>query len=241
MGAEGSRCTGHERLQMGLDGRVAPGDLLLIDVEELEVLLQHKHVLRSVVAGECGHNLRHGRATAIVAMRGESVRVALPAHDVAQNPQTGDPGDVTDDEGQLEIHLHECLLHPLHVRAGALDEGFAMSQVRTQGHDRVRGAETAPEQTHGVEVSDPFAVAPEPRGTHAASGTDGVAGVSSEPPAYCAKHPGTGTRLESNLLNGITRERVTSDDAAHPRATLTDGLRKHQWRFGLGSRMRVRL
>jgi hypothetical protein len=50
---------------------------------------------------------------------------------------------------------------------------------------------------------------------------------------------GTRTRLESNLLNGITRERVTSDDAAHPRATLTDGLRKHQWRFGLGSRMRV--
>jgi hypothetical protein len=39
--------------------------------------------------------------------------------------------------------------------------------------------------------------------------------------------PGTGMRMRGNLLNGIpTRERrVTNDDAANPRTTLTGGLR----------------
>ena len=44
----------------------------------------------------------------------------------------------------------------------------------------------------------------------------------------------------SSLLNGIRRvsiARVTSDDAATPRATLKDGLVQHQWGVGLGSRM----
>src|SRR5438046_10094638 len=38
--------------------------------------------------------------------------------------------------------------------------------------------------------------------------------------------PGTGMRMSGNLLNGITsrKRRVTSDDAANPRATLTYGL-----------------
>src|ERR1700687_4952051 len=40
--------------------------------------------------------------------------------------------------------------------------------------------------------------------------------------------PGTGMRMSGNLLNGITpcQRRVTNDDAANPRPTLTNGLQR---------------
>ena len=48
--------------------------------------------------------------------------VAASRDDIAEDPQAGHPGDIADDERQLEIHLHERFLHALDVSAGALDE-----------------------------------------------------------------------------------------------------------------------
>src|SRR6516225_6110781 len=54
--------------------------------------------------------------------------------------------------------------------------------------------------------------------------TDGD-GVSSKAPLDWQQPPGAGMRMSGNLLNGITsrQRRVTNDDAANPRPTLTNG------------------
>ena len=43
--------------------------------------------------------------------------IAFARDDVAENAQAGRPGDVADDEGELEIHLHQRFLHALDVVA----------------------------------------------------------------------------------------------------------------------------
>ena len=44
--------------------------------------------------------------------------------------------------------------------------------------------------------------------------------------------------VEDNLLNGITLARVTSEVPKHPMGHANKRAPEHQWRFGLGSRMR---
>ena len=63
------RAGGGELGEVGLDGDIARGELLLIRVEEFEVLLEDEDVFGAVVAGEGGDDLGLGRATPIVAMR----------------------------------------------------------------------------------------------------------------------------------------------------------------------------
>src|SRR3972149_5720751 len=70
----GSGGRGSERLEMGLDGAVAGGDLLLIGVEELKVLLEYEHVFGAIVAGQGGDDLRLGCATPVVTMLGGRLR-----------------------------------------------------------------------------------------------------------------------------------------------------------------------
>ena len=58
--------------------------------------------------------------------RASCVGLRSPATMAQNNVQAGLPGDVADHERELEIHLHQRLLHPLDVRRGELDEGLSM-------------------------------------------------------------------------------------------------------------------
>ena len=102
-------------LEVGFDRGVARRDQTLTRVEEFEVLLQDEEVLGAVVPGEGGDDLGLGGLAAVVAMPGEPSWVGLSGDDVAEDPQTGDAGDVTDDDVQLKVHLHERFLHALDV------------------------------------------------------------------------------------------------------------------------------
>ena len=158
----GQRCgrrrgVGRQRLEVGLDGGVAGGELLLHVIERLHVLAQDKDVLRPIVARESCDDLGLGRVAPIVAVLREGLRVGSPSHDVPQDPQAGDAGDVAHDERQLDVHLHERFLHALHMRAGALHERGSVPEVRAERDHRVGGTKAPAQEPHHVQVTEPLA------------------------------------------------------------------------------------
>ena len=60
--------------------------------------------------------------------------------------------------GQLDVHLHQRLLHPLDVRPGALDQALPMAHVGAQRDDGLGGTKTPAQQADAVEVAEPLAV-----------------------------------------------------------------------------------
>jgi len=91
-------------------------------------------------------------------MSGERVGVGLPGNDLPQDPHAGDAGDVRDDVVQLQIHLHQRLLHVLHVRRRVLDQPLAMPQVGTERDDLGSEPEAGAEQPVRVELLNPLRV-----------------------------------------------------------------------------------
>ena len=88
-----------QRLQVGFDGRVTDGELLLDVIKGFQVLSQPEEVFGPVVPREGGDDLGFRRVTAIVPMLSEGVRVGATGHDVAEDLQSRDARDVADDEG----------------------------------------------------------------------------------------------------------------------------------------------
>ena len=68
---------GGQRVDVGLDRRIARGELALIRIEQLEVLLQHEDVLGAVMPGKRRCDLRLRGLTPVVPMLCESVGVRL--------------------------------------------------------------------------------------------------------------------------------------------------------------------
>jgi hypothetical protein len=128
---------------VSLDGDIAGGELPLIDVEEFEVLLEHEDMFGAVVAGEGRDDLGFGRATPIVAMRGQLMGIAVPGHDVPEDAQTGQ---------------NQGFLHALDETTRALNQGGAVPEIPAQGDDAVGGTKAPPQEAEDVEVAEPFAV-----------------------------------------------------------------------------------
>ena len=145
-------------MQVRFDLDVTRGELLLDVVEGLQILPQREEVFGSVVPREGGDDLRFGRVTAIVAMLSEGVWVGAPGHDIAEDPQARHPGDVTHDEGQLDVHLHQRLLHALDVRPGRLDEGLAVSEIGSEGDNPIGGPEAPAQEADDVQITEPLAI-----------------------------------------------------------------------------------
>jgi hypothetical protein len=93
---------------------------------QFDRLSKREDVLGLVVAGE-GLADRFGRRLAPhIPVRREHIEIALAVDDGTQDPHARDARDVAHDVVQLQIHLHQRLLHMLHVRSGVLEESFAM-------------------------------------------------------------------------------------------------------------------
>jgi hypothetical protein len=87
-------------------------------------------------------------------MLGAVMGVGTTRDDVAENAQPGDAGDVADHDGELEVHLDECLLHTLDVRGGAVHQGLAVTQA--QGRDGGGRGEAAPQQSDALQLLEPL-------------------------------------------------------------------------------------
>ena len=149
---------GPEGLQVGLGRRVTGSQLVLNHVEQLQVLPQREEVLRPIVSGEGGGDLRFGGAAAMIPLLGEVVGIRAPGDDGSQNLEPRDAGDVTDDELKLQIQLPQRFLHPLDVRGRALDQRLPVAEIGPQNGDRRRGSKTAPQEPDAVQLPEPLAV-----------------------------------------------------------------------------------
>ena len=76
-----------------------------------------------------------------------------------QNAHPCHPGDVRDDVVELQVHLHQCLLHVLDVGSSVLGHPCAVPEVRLQRPDLVPRPEAATEQPVLVQSLDPLRVA----------------------------------------------------------------------------------
>jgi hypothetical protein len=83
------------------------GELLLIDVEELQILLEVRRAFVSVVPRQRRCDVRFRGVTAIVAMLRQVDGVAVAGDDVAQDTQARDARDVADDKRELDVHLSD--------------------------------------------------------------------------------------------------------------------------------------
>jgi hypothetical protein len=89
---------------------------------------------------------------------GEGDRITLTSDDVAQDPETRHAGDIADHQRQLEVHLHQRLLHPMDVGRGALHQALPMAHIRPQRDNGLGGTKTPAEQPDAVELAQPLAV-----------------------------------------------------------------------------------
>jgi hypothetical protein len=69
------------------------------------------------------------------ASSGLAPRVALSGDNGADDLQARLPGDVTDHKWQLEVHLHQRLLHPLDMHRRELNHGVPVPHVGPERHD----------------------------------------------------------------------------------------------------------
>ena len=143
---------------MGLDGAITRGELLLIDIEEFQILLEHEDVFGAIVPAQSGDELGLGCATPDIAMLREVLRIALAGDDVAEDPQAGDTGDVADHQRQLHVHLDQRFLHALHERTRALDQRGPVPKIPPQRDDAVGGPKAAAQESQDVEIAEPFTV-----------------------------------------------------------------------------------
>jgi hypothetical protein len=84
------------------------------------------------VSGQGGDDLLFRCLAADVAVSSESSWVPLAVHDIAQDAQAGGPGEVADYQMELQIHLEQCFLDPIHHRNRVAHQGFSMAEVAPQ-------------------------------------------------------------------------------------------------------------
>ena len=79
-------------------------------------------------------------------------------HQVSQNFEAGDAGNVTHDQGQLDVHLHQRFLHPLDIHPGTLDQAVPVAHIGAQRDDGLAGTKTPAQQADAVEVAEPLTI-----------------------------------------------------------------------------------
>ncbi len=73
----------------------------------------------------------------------QNVRIALACNNGSDNPHAGRAGDVGDDMMELQVHLHQCLLHMLDMGGGVFHQPLALAQIGAQSCNLGIGSEAA--------------------------------------------------------------------------------------------------
>ncbi|OBQ32587.1 MAG: hypothetical protein AN485_21100, partial [Anabaena sp. MDT14b] len=120
----GGRALGQQRLQLGL----ALGKVLGNVVVHRQRLPEHEQVLLAPVAGERAHDVLLAGLDAPMPVLGQDFRFTLAGHDVADDGLPGLAHHVADHLGELDVHLHQCLLHALHPAGLARQQHLALAR-----------------------------------------------------------------------------------------------------------------
>lgn len=98
-------------------------------------------MLLAVVADQRSLDRVHRGFAADIPERGKGLRITLAADNGTDDPHAGRTSDVGDDMMQLQVHLHQCLLHLLDMGSGILSEPFPLANIGAQSGDLSFGAE----------------------------------------------------------------------------------------------------
>jgi hypothetical protein len=147
-----------EYAEMLFDLDVAIRDPLLVLTISWQRLPERKEVLGTVVSHQGLCNRFRAGCYFRVARFGEFSRIPFSRQNGVHDRQTGNPGDITDDVMELDVHLIESLLHVLAVNRGHLYQRFAMAPDRTHGADGLRRTMRCPKKANGMQILQPLAI-----------------------------------------------------------------------------------
>ena len=99
-----------------LDPQIALRDLGMVGVIKLQCLSEGKDVLLTPVSGQCVTDLLFLRMAAPITMSGQHGRISFTRNNGANDAHPGSARQVGHHMMELDIHLHQCLLHMLNVR-----------------------------------------------------------------------------------------------------------------------------
>ena len=143
-------CTHRKRGNGRLKLAITFGNLGVVKVVEVQRLGQGKDMLIAVIANQgCPDRLDRRMASHIAEPR-QNVRIPFPCHDGANDPHAGRTSDIRDDMMQLQVHLHQRLLHVLDMGRCIFDQPLPLAQIGAEGGDLGLRAETAPQQAVGM-------------------------------------------------------------------------------------------
>ena len=98
-----------------------------------------------VALQRCAQNLAR-LPTAWITMLDQFVRIALPGHNGSDDLHAGLAGDIRHDMVQLQVHLHQGLLHVLDLRGTKLKQTLTLTHVRAQCDNLLPGPEARAQQ-----------------------------------------------------------------------------------------------
>ena len=150
-------CARCQRAQRGLD-LVSHSAILPDGSLTVERLLQREDMLRPIVARQGRPQRRFRGGTAHVAVGRQDLSGSARPRRSRAGSHPGGTGDVGDRMMELQIHLHQRLLHVPNVRGRVLDETLTQPQVGAQLDHRLAGTKAAAQQPVLVQLLEPLRV-----------------------------------------------------------------------------------
>jgi hypothetical protein len=124
--------------KVGLYFIVALCDELAVVPPCVEALTQSEEMFGTVIPYQRLCDCFRGGLDAIIAKAGKLERVPLSVDNRIEDGDATYPGDIADDMVQLQVHLIQCLLNALRIRACCLHQAVTMPQQGTQSTDLLR-------------------------------------------------------------------------------------------------------
>lgn len=87
----------------------------------------------SVVAHQCGADRLHGRMAACIPVGRQHVGIAFTRNNSSDDPHASRARDIRDHVMELQVHLHQGLLHMLDMGSGIFHEPLPLAQIGARG------------------------------------------------------------------------------------------------------------
>ena len=84
--------------------------------------------------------------------------ITFAGQDRTDDPHPGRPGDVGNDVVNLQVHLHQSLLHVLDMRCRILEQTLALTDIRSQLGDPTLGPKAGAQQTIRMKPLQPLRI-----------------------------------------------------------------------------------
>ena len=115
-------------------------------------------MLLTVVADQCGADRLGWRMAPDITKGRQNIRIAFTRDNRPNDLHAGRAGDVRDNVMELQVHLHQSLLHMLDVSGCVFNETLALTQIGAQLRDLAVGSEAATQKAISVQLPQPTRV-----------------------------------------------------------------------------------